>query len=135
MEDKRDKIKHPLQPVETDDRGTLRFKENKIVSRLLEIASKHGYSLNEIAVDDFSKEDRQQFAQLIGYSLCGYSDLSYSDPNTYEIVTEIYESGTDENLVKVKYYEEFIDDLKESLKNPISKLYDKHPEDLMESYW
>jgi len=26
---------------------------------------------------DFSDEDRMQFAQLIGYSVCGYRDLSY----------------------------------------------------------
>ena len=53
--DKRDDIKHPLQPVEKDSRGTLRFKENKIVSRLLEVASKHGYDLNEIAKDNFKR--------------------------------------------------------------------------------
>jgi hypothetical protein len=32
----------------------------------------------------FSNEDRQQFAQLIGYSLGGYSELSYVDDDAYK---------------------------------------------------
>ena len=26
---------------------------------------------------DFAREDREQFAQLIGYSICGFGDLDY----------------------------------------------------------
>jgi hypothetical protein len=33
---------------------------------------------------DFSDEDRIQFAQLVGYSLSGFSELSYIDDATYE---------------------------------------------------
>lgn len=66
-----------MQPIIKDDDGTLRFKENKIVRVLLDWATPKGMSLNELALMEFSQDDRQQFAQLIGYSLGGYSELSY----------------------------------------------------------
>lgn len=72
--------KHPIQPLEKDERGVMRFKRNHIVCHLLE---KGGISLNEIACLDFSKEDREQFAQLIGYSLGGFADLSYVSVETF----------------------------------------------------
>jgi len=65
----------PMQPLING-----RFKENKIVSHCLDFG---GTDLNKIAVMNFSIEDREQFAQLIGYSLCGYSDLSYVTDETY----------------------------------------------------
>jgi hypothetical protein len=39
--------------------------------------------MNTLSCIDFSQEDREQFAQLIGYSLCGFSDLSYVSDETY----------------------------------------------------
>lgn len=122
--------KHPMQPIVEDEYKTLRFKENKIVSKLLDFASERGYDMNQIAMGDFSKEDRQQFAQLIGYSVCGYSDLSYSEPNAYEIATVMHEDGETEQEAKLKYYENLVADLKEQLKEPISNLFNIHPEDL-----
>jgi hypothetical protein len=74
--------KHPMQPLERDEHGTIRFKANKIVEWLVD---KHPQVLNEIAaiahgrgpVAPFSDEDQRQLAQLLGYSLSGYADLSY----------------------------------------------------------
>lgn len=57
---------HPIQPLRKDASGVLRFQQNKIVSDLLDHASKHGMDLNDIARRDYSNEDRQQLAQLIG---------------------------------------------------------------------
>ena len=76
---------HPIQPLEKDPNGVLRFKENKIVRFLLDNG---GYDMNQIATMSFSKEDREQFAQLIGYSLCGFGDLSYVSDETYERASE-----------------------------------------------
>lgn len=73
--------KHPMQPVELDKNGTARFKENKIVTYLLDNG---GIDMNKLAVLDFSEEDRSQFAQLIGYSVCGYGELRYSDDKIYD---------------------------------------------------
>ena len=72
-------MKHPMQPLAKDEHGTLRFQQNKIVRDLLEFATSRGFGLNEIAEREYSDEDRQQFAQLIGYSLSGYGELGYVD--------------------------------------------------------
>jgi hypothetical protein len=73
---------HPIQPLQKDKDGVIRFKPNAIVRFLLD----HGkFNLNDLAAMDFSKEDRQQFAQLIGYSLPGYGELrSYVTNKAWE---------------------------------------------------
>ena len=62
---------HPRQPVVMVD-GVRRYKESAIVRYLLDNG---GIDLNQIAAMKFPLPDRRQFAQLIGYSLCGYRDL------------------------------------------------------------
>jgi hypothetical protein len=63
-----------MQPVVKID-GVSRFKANAIVQHLLDT---HPTSdMNALACMNFTDEDRMQFAQLIGYSLVGYSELSY----------------------------------------------------------
>lgn len=71
---------HPMQPIIRDEDGTVRFKENKIVSFLLTFARGKGVGLNELAAMPFSREDREQFAQLIGYSVSGFGELNYARP-------------------------------------------------------
>lgn len=73
-------MKHPIQPLAQDESGVLRFKANAIVQHLLESG---GIDMNQIAKLDFTADDRQQFAQLIGYSLSGYGDLGYVDEDAY----------------------------------------------------
>jgi hypothetical protein len=73
-------MSHPIQPLYRDGQGTIRFKDNKIVRFLLDNG---GFDLNNLAVMEFSQEDREQFAQLIGYSLCGFGDLTYVSDRTY----------------------------------------------------
>jgi hypothetical protein len=73
-------MKHPIQPLIKDIHGRLRFKENRIVTFLLENG---WYDMNSLAKEDFSQEDREQFAQLIGYSLDGFGTLSYVSDETY----------------------------------------------------
>ena len=74
-------MQHPVQPLYKDKIGIVRFKGNAIVRFLLENG---GYDMNKLAIMDFSDEDREQFAQLIGYSLSGFGDLSYVSDETYE---------------------------------------------------
>ena len=83
----------PIQPIDRDARGVLRFRENRIVSRVLDVAKAQGYGLNEIACGDFTAEERQQFAQLIGYSLDGYGDLSYVGAEAYGVAALTAESS------------------------------------------
>lgn len=72
---------HPVQPLVTDKDGIVRFKANAIVRFLLDRGS---IDLNQLACTPFSQEDWVQFAQLIGYSLCGFGDLPYVDDDHYE---------------------------------------------------
>ncbi len=67
------KTKHPMQPLELDDEGVIRFKKNAIVRMLLDTHPLQ--NLNTIHMFNFSKEDHAQLNQLIGYSLDGFADL------------------------------------------------------------
>ena len=72
----------PMQPIEWDGHGVIRFKQNAIIYWLF---CEGKLNLNEIAVQDFSDEDRMQLAQLLGYSVSGFGDLSYASD---EVVAE-----------------------------------------------
>lgn len=74
-------VRHPTQPLSKDEHGTIRFKANKIVRHLLDHG---GHDMNKLSMMNFSQEDREQFAQLIGYSLSGFGELSYVSDETYE---------------------------------------------------
>jgi len=79
---------HPPQPIVTATDGVRRFKENAIVRELLDFAISHGFGMNEIAIRRYDAADRVQFAQLIGYSVSGFSDLSYVSDAEYDRATK-----------------------------------------------
>jgi hypothetical protein len=66
--------KLPMQPVEFDDSGVLRFRGNKVVEYLFETRA---INLNTIPTRALPAEDVEQFWQMLGYSLSGYQDLSF----------------------------------------------------------
>jgi len=79
---------HPMQPVHLDEHGVIRFRKNVIVDVLVDRDSERGRvypdfpartngGLNWISMQDFSQEDQEQLAQLIGYSVSGYHELDY----------------------------------------------------------
>jgi len=72
---------HPIQDMHIDEHETLRFKQNKIVRFLFDAGP---FDMNALALMPFDSDDRQQFAQLIGYSVSGFGDLSYAHPETIE---------------------------------------------------
>lgn len=74
--------RHPVQPLVTDQDGVVRFKPNAIVEFLLDAGP---FDMNKLASMRFPKEDYEQFAQLIGYSLSGFGDLSYVSDETFEM--------------------------------------------------
>ena len=70
------------QPIYRDDAGTLRFQENPIVQYILRAGP---FDMNAIALlPCIPPWARAQFAQLIGYSLSGYGELSYVSDDLYE---------------------------------------------------
>jgi len=78
------RAKHPVQPLVKVE-GTIRFKKNAIVQYLLDSGT---IDMNKLAVLPFSVEDRVQFAQLIGYSLAGFGELSYVSDKDYKKAAE-----------------------------------------------
>lgn len=93
-------LAHPIQPLEVDENGTLRFKKNAIVRHLLDHG---GIDMNALAVMDFSREDREHFAQLIGYSHGGAGELSYMSDEVWYAAQEEYESrGSERSLAAGK---------------------------------
>ena len=80
---------HPMQPIIIDDSGTTRFKENKIVSLLLETSRLDLNALSMMLAKDMVKqEDYTHLMQLIGYSVSGYGDLSTSPENLVEMADQ-----------------------------------------------
>jgi hypothetical protein len=45
--------------------------------------------MNSLAVMTFSREDREQFAQLIGYSVSGFGELSYCSKKSVQLADTI----------------------------------------------
>lgn len=121
---------HPLQPLMSDPSGTLRFKENRIVSHLLEVAGRNGCGLNELAMLEFSREDREQLAQLIGYSAGGFCTLSYVQSDTVKAVDEMADGGLDPVHAENASLKRELRELKERLKPVIADLYGIHPDNL-----
>lgn len=83
----------PIQPLIQDERGVTRFQPNAIVQHLLDNG---GIDMNQIARLSFSREDRVQFAQLIGYSLVGASTLSYMTDEVLQAAQAKLNSGMSE---------------------------------------
>ena len=72
-----------MQPIYRDVEGTHRFKRNAIVRYLLDMNGQGAkIDMNTLSMVEFSQEDREQFAQLIGYSVGGFEELSYVRPAT-----------------------------------------------------
>jgi hypothetical protein len=70
---------HPRQPIDLDPNGVPRFKGNAIIRRLV---NENIVNLNTIGLWDVPAEDRDQFWQLLGYSVSGYGELSFISPET-----------------------------------------------------
>lgn len=76
----------PQQPIVWSRRpqdgpgGIIRFQANAIVRDLLDFAQERGFGLNQIAHRGYSRQDQEQLAQLIGYSVSGFGDLPYARP-------------------------------------------------------
>lgn len=120
--------KHPIQPLVPDSNGTMCFKENKIVTALL--AQPGGWDLNALAHMPFEQEDRVQFAQLIGYSLGGFGELSYVPDTVYEAAVMMHNNGITEEQARIAHLEGTLQLLATGLRAPIALLYDLEEDEL-----
>ena len=121
-------MKQPIQPTYVTEKGQMRFHPNKIVEYLLE---KGGLDLNHLASQpEFPREDWVQFAQLIGYSVDGWSSLSYVTDQDYEAVQLMVEEGTSEWQARAESLEDTLNTLKAGIVDAMSVLFEIHPDDL-----
>jgi hypothetical protein len=121
------RAKHPIQPLVKDEKGVPRFKKNKIVEYLLDQGP---FDMNHLAVQQFSQEDHEQFAQLIGYSLGGFGELSYVSDDVYNAAEKMYEDEVTEQEARLENLENVIDVVRQSMRPCVSKLYRIHEDDL-----
>ena len=119
--------KHPIQPIETDDHGTARFKQNAIVRFLLDEGP---FDLNKLGIKSFPNEDREQFAQLIGYSVSGFGELSYVSNDTYGTADKMCETDVDERDARIAYLEETLASVRAGLREIVPAVFRVHPDDL-----
>lgn len=120
-------VRNSIQPTVTDSHDVVRFKENKIVRYLLD--SHPTVDLNKLAVGDFTQDDRQHFAQLIGYSVSGWSTLSYVSDDQYRVVEEMMEGQT-ETQARISTLQREMNYIREAFREPIARIYGIAPEDL-----
>lgn len=74
--------RHPIQKVVRDEKGTPRFRENGLVRYLLDCGP---HDLNHLAkLPGIKRGDWVQLAQLIGYSVSGFDELSYVTDGDYK---------------------------------------------------
>lgn len=123
-------MRHPIQPLEIDAEGVLRFRENRIVSALLEHGQKTGLGLNELATMEFSREDREQFAQLIGYSHSGACDLGYMTDETLNAARQMYDTPKTDTEARLEDAESQLSALRSALREPMAELFHVNPDDL-----
>lgn len=119
--------KHPIQPLEDDGKGVIRFKSNAIVRHLLDNG---GISMNDLARMEFSQEDREQFAQLIGYSHSGSGDLGYVSDEVWCAAQAIYESGVSETEARANYLRDLLLEVRDKTRAGLAALFGVHPDDL-----
>ena len=125
-------VKFPTQPILKDSNGHLRFVGNKIVAHLLQVSKSHDCGLHELScMNHFSIEDWRQFAQLIGYSLSGYSELGYVDDAAYNEAVSA-SKNKDPRDSKIAYLEGELKALRKGLIGPMARLFEKHPDDFKE---
>lgn len=116
-----DNVVMPLQPLKEG-----RFVSNRIVEKLLEVAP---IGLNDIAIMDFTQQERVQFAQLIGYSLSGFSSLSYVDDETFGAAERVT-IGIDEKDGRLLELREQIESARDGIRVAATALFKIHPDDL-----
>lgn len=119
-------LKQPLQPVGLDAAGRARFKDNKIVVFLLDAGP---FDMNQLAAMSFPREDREQFAQLIGYSLAGFSELSYVSDETYATAQAMTE-GDDPRDERIRVLEDKLENVRRIMRTLVPELFQIHASDL-----
>ena len=120
--------KHPVQPLEKDIDGVLRYKRNAAVRFLLNEFLPGLNKLNEMCSNgNISREDYDQLMQLIGYSHDGCTMLP---DDIYNVAEIMYKTGLSEKDARITYLETELKQLKDTIREPMARLFGVHPNDL-----
>lgn len=117
--------KFPIQPIEETD-GVHRFVKNRIVSFLLDNGP---HDMNSLAKMDFTSEEREQFAMLIGYSLSGFGELPYTSDETYDAVWKMAKGGITETDARNHALRLQLREARSGVGVAASVLFGMHPDD------
>ena len=120
-------MKQPIQPLEKDEHGILRFKPNALVVYLLDNG---GLDMNDLARKRFSQEDREQFVQLIGYSHSGSGDLDYMTDATWEAAERMHDMGETEGQARITQLEQTLQNARAHVRGAAAALFRILPDDL-----
>lgn len=107
--------------------------ENELARELAKADSStpdYDMDLNTIARSGYSREDREQFAQLIGYSHSGAHDLGYMSSEVLAAAQAVFDSGTPESEARNAYLRDQLDTVREGMRDAVAELYGIHPDDL-----
>lgn len=80
--------KKRMQPIVLNEKGVPQFQPNEAINRLFDAHAVYAATLLE--AEDFSEDDRQQFAQLIGYTVQAYCKLPFASA---EVAAEAQRKG------------------------------------------
>lgn len=116
---------HPLQPI-FEVSGVLRFKKNQIVEYLF----RHGgIDMEELNNLHFTREDKQQFVQLLGDSVDGFLELSHVDNDIRTRIDLVLDDSTD-NEAYIKMLEQKLNKAREKTKKLVKALFSVSVDDL-----
>lgn len=126
--------RHPMQPTHVVD-GIKRFRCNALVLILLNHGRATGLCLNELSrlrPPESCADDWTQLAQLMGYSVDGFLELSYVDDEAAALAVNgkaVSATECEQRLHILRNRERAV---KRKLRDGVAELYGIHPDDLME---
>lgn len=111
--------KHPIQPIVEDSEGVLRFKENKLVTYLLD---RGAVDLNQLGTIAASNEDWEQLYQLTGISVSGFGSRSQVSDEAYNAAVKMHEQGMSEEAARIKSLEAQLDSMKKAFQQQLGAI-------------
>ena len=124
--------KLPMQPIYTNENGGIQFRPNQVVQYLLDNGN---LNLNDLAsalkFGENIREDWEQFAQLIGYSVNGFGELSYVSDDAYAVAQAIAENPPlTEEQARIAHLEGLLAEARKHARELAAALFRIHPDDL-----
>lgn len=97
-----------------DKHGIVRFKENKIVSRMYDIMTDL-YKSHAPVTSDYTDEDNEHFSQLIGVRWDDYKGLPFTTPETIAVADVMYREKISEDKARIKWLEKRVKELENQI--------------------